>query len=127
MKKFFWIQVEHPILSTFRLLLMLMSSATVQVGENTSLISLCSATLSSPLVGFIDFIYLSTTEWVVSGAGMTEKFFPIYFKEEYKFTPITVQYLYCGYGPFLAFCTHYQQIFAKKIGKIVPPFLRHII
>jgi len=64
---------------------------------------------------------------IATGAGMTEKFFPIYFKEEYKFTPITVQYLYCGYGPFLAFCTHYQQIFAKKIGRIQANFILQII
>lgn len=52
------------------------------------------------------------------GAGMTVKFLPLFFKNDYNFSPIQVQLLWACYCMSFALCTWFNEKVATRIGRV---------
>lgn len=60
------------------------------------------------------------------GAGMTVKFFPLFFKQNFGFTPVGVSALNCCYTLSIAIFVQVCKLLTKRLGRCQSVFLFHV-
>lgn len=85
----------------------------------------CCAALETPLAVVI--LLLSCDLVTAWGAGMTIRFFPLFFANELGLSPVRVSLIYLASPLAVALCSLFAQQLSRGMGRVLAVFSVHLI